>query len=170
MPLFRRHLPKDVVLDNILKDLANKGNFELVVVSDHTGLIVADYNEKDLPPKYLAALSSIIYSSAKKSSEDLLMGTLNYIIINTAYGEILLMPIEIEDYSKDFLLSAIINKEAIKDIRSKERSMYEEMVNLFNKYTFSGFKIRRLRKATNPTNTSIERLNAAVKRVKDVFT
>ena len=164
-----RRKSKAIILENLLKNLVEKGQFDLVVLSDKSGLTISAYNKKNLTTKFFSALSSIIYSSAKRYATDLLMGKLNFILINTEYGEFILLPIDIEDYPKEFILSALISHEEIRNINFKERSAYKEVINLLNKYSLGKIRIKKTMKSTFSPNSSIEQLGKATENVKTIF-
>lgn len=169
MSILHKRRSKAIILENLLKNLVEKGQFDLIVLSDKSGLTVSAYTKKDLTTKFFSAISSIIYSSAKRYATDLLMGKLNFVLVNTEYGEFILLPIEIESYSKEFILSALISHEEIREINYKERSAFKEVVNLLNKYSLGKIRTKKAMKSIFSPNSSIERLGKATDTLKTIF-
>ncbi len=169
MAFLRRQKSKAEVLMNLLKNLSEEGQFDLVILADKSGLTVSSYTSKNFTAKFFSALSSIIYSSAQRYSKDLHMGKLNFLLINTDYGEFILLPVEIENYSKEFILATLITHEEIQNINHEERSLYKDLIKKVNEYSWGQIRIKKAMNSIFSPNSSIERLGKASETVKLVF-
>ena len=172
--IFRRKETKNELLNRLLANLSKQGLFDHVVISDQTGLVVSSYSVpdivSDITSKSIAALSSGVYDITIRSSKELLNDRLNFVILNSNFGEIFIVPIEIENYSKDFILTGLISKSSLRKIRENEQTIFDEVVNTINQYSLGLFNRKIKKSSSYKINSTIDRVNETAQTVKNIFT
>ena len=158
---------KSAQLNRLLTAIVDDELFDLVVISDQSGLIVSSISNSNIEARALGALSAGMNEVTKQVAKYLQLGNLNYMIINSSYGELMLAPVEIKGYSKDFILSGLINEKNLTKIKEKEFSVYEKLVSILIHYS-DQMAISRKTKAT-ASNIYIDDVSNAAEAIKEVF-
>ncbi|MFX1345337.1 MAG: hypothetical protein ACFFBC_04300 [Promethearchaeota archaeon] len=131
---------KGIILQNIMIELTQKGNFNSCFLIDGKGMLVSEYSNTHLDSIAIGAMFSLICTVILRAVETLKLHELEYFKISSINGEFILKNIDIKHYERNFILLAhydgsnskvvnprqIISRKIIKKIlKSAKKEFYE---------------------------------------------
>ncbi|MCF2141668.1 MAG: hypothetical protein K9W44_16570 [Candidatus Lokiarchaeota archaeon] len=131
---------RKIILDEIIKTLNEKGNFELTILLDDRGMILSDYNTTiTMERESIAAMFSLINTVINRTVKNLNLESKELIVIKTNQGVFKTCDFSLQNYNRKMILvvyqSTIPNSNAsLKSTKFKQKKF-----NDLEKYL--GFKI-----------------------------
>ena len=99
--------------------LSEESDCSVCLIVDEHGLLVSESINKPINKNSLAVLSSLLNTTLNRFTEPLALKHINFLILNTGKGTLLIKEIPLRKWNRNFILSLFFDKKNLdKSIRS----------------------------------------------------